>query len=284
MKYSKHLMPYWDNIKEVQDHIELLLADEAKDLRNSISMATEELLENAFKYHLRNELNKKIKFEFKMQPNIYIGVKNIILKEDSCSYFEDLMGKLNSPEDAEALYFERLTEILNSRVKGESRLGLVRIVYEGGFSLKYIRSKLTLKVIAEKEIEKGEVMKPLEYNELRIDIGTREDDTLITWSGRSRDMDPENVLDPYLKSLIPWAIGRNIIVDLTKLTNINSSTIPPIMSFMAGLEEAGVNTRIVYNDLESWQRSIFAPLALVVRQKKYKYVSVKQSTLLKEPL
>jgi len=279
----RKIPPRWDKIAEIEELLAQKFSCENREQMESIIMVSRELLENAIKYQSVRNLGQKVRYSLELSTDVRIEVENHLPRGESLDDFKLILDKIQKYNgQSESLYMERLAEILDKHQSGVSRLGLLRIVYEGGFKLDYSHDKMTLKVIATKEKLKGSSMRAFQNDELRIDISQGDDHTIIQWSGRSRGLNPEKLLDPYLEELAGWGVKQSFLMDLSTLTNINSSTIPPIMNFMNLCEQNQTPLTVVYSDQDSWQRAVFRPLALVVKQKKYRNVKVMQLSEMKE--
>ena len=117
-------------------------------------------------------------------------------------------------------------------------------------------------------------MKSLVTKDLTIKPETRDGKIFIIWLGRSREMNPETILDPYLDDVVACAAESELIVDFSNLESMNSSTVPPILSFIKNLEKSNVTTKILYNGNLQWQRASFIPLSAII--KNYTYIEVVQ--------
>jgi hypothetical protein len=83
----------------------------------------------------------------------------------------------------------------------------------------------------------------------------------LVWEGKSVDKSPGEFLNPILLRVAEEQALAKISIDLTKLTQMNSSTMPSLIIFMKNLERSGVAADFIYSaDLE-WQRISFQMLA-----------------------
>lgn len=115
-------------------------------------------------------------------------------------------------------------------------------------------------------------MKSLESEGLKIEAAEDNGKVTLTWKGKSRNMTPELILDPYFAEIIPNLTGKVLTVDFSQLQTMNSSTVPPILSFIRNLEEKQIQTEVKYDCCLGWQCASFIPLSTIIRN--YKYVKI----------
>lgn len=115
-------------------------------------------------------------------------------------------------------------------------------------------------------------MKEFKMEELTIYLDDMGKKVLMSWLGKSRSLDPAKYLDPFLQEVVDEVKGKELEVDFTSLDCMNSSTIPPILSFIKSLECKNVTTIVLYDGSVDWQRASFVPLASVINL--YKYVKI----------
>jgi hypothetical protein len=266
--------PKWDNIHNIQDIIGKKLKNHEKWYIDCVKMVCGELLENAVKYYMKKGIKKKIDFYFSNTNGLIIGIRNqIIDQEDSNSLITEIQ-RINGSVSPYNLYIERLQEIMDNRIKGESKLGLLRIASDGGFKFVYSLEKDKISVFAQKNKQgEDERMKALEYEDLRIEVKEVDNIVSVSWIGKCRTLNPEHILDSYLAHLTQFVKGKKVIVSFEKLDSMNSSTVPPLLTFIKALEENSVESEFLYNDKEDWQRASFRPLSVIAG--KYEYVKIK---------
>jgi hypothetical protein len=102
---------------------------------NALAMVTSELLENALKYgDWQSGHPAKFRFSVHGKQNsiITVRVQNPLPAHDpTARALLTHIAWIDSFESPDAAYRERLTQIAGSDAKSPSRLGLVRIVFEG---------------------------------------------------------------------------------------------------------------------------------------------------------
>lgn len=106
-------------------------------------------------------------------------------------------------------------------------------------------------------------MEPFIFEELTIEVKETADTVVITWLGKSRNLNPATILVPYFNSLMPHLIGKNVEIDFTRLNLMNSSTVHPILTFIKKLSAKDVNTLVKYDSSLTWQKASFDPLSIV---------------------
>ncbi len=273
MKLKKSIKPVWNNIYIIQDKLEKKLKSFDKTYIDNVKMVSGELLENSVKYYMSNGIKKKINFCFNNNDDLIISINNQIIKDEDYTNLSSFIEKINSSSNPYNLFISRLQEILDNRIKGESKLGLLRVASDGGFVLgcSLVKNRMTVSAVKSKN-ELGVVMKPLVYEDLEIDVALKEDLVIVDWIGKCRTLNPERVLDSYLIQIINIVKGKKLEVRFDKLESMNSSTVPPILTFIKTLEENGIESSFLYNDREDWQRASFKPLSVI--SGKYKFVKI----------
>jgi len=106
-------------------------------------------------------------------------------------------------------------------------------------------------------------MHSLEVEGLKLELIEDNNKVILHWIGKSRHMNPSMLLDPYFESIIPDLVNKEFIMDFSKLETMNSSTVPPILSFIRNLEDNGIPTEVKYERSLSWQTASFVPLATI---------------------
>lgn len=274
MKLKKNMSPKWSNIHLVQDKIEKRLIGEDKGFIDNVKMVAGELLENSVKYYMKHGKRRAIKFCLYRDDNITISITGQWVMKEDIDIVKGHIDRINNSLSPSNLFLERLQEILDNRIKGESRLGLLRVASEGGFSLGYKIKNGKLTIIAEKTAKKEEIgMLPLIYEDLTIEVSEQEDYVDVSWQGRCRTLNPENILDTYLAKLTQYVRGKKVYISFEKLKSMNSSTVPPLLTLIKTLEENKTETLLIYDDGEDWQRASFRPLSIIVGS--YDFVKIK---------
>jgi hypothetical protein len=146
----------WQNIDLIRTSVQNCFTAVFSDLDEcrALSMVTGELLENAMKYGHWSRAGAPQHFRLRVQNEggkLQVIVENPIAPDDPS--VERLLGtlrKIESFPSAEAAYRARMLEIASASDELEtSRLGLVRVAYEGGCRLSARIDGGTLTMIAE---------------------------------------------------------------------------------------------------------------------------------------
>ena len=145
--------PAWSTVKNINDQIIDLLPGKGQMIVDSVRMVTTELIENAVKYCEPTPDMPDIEFELKIRSNIVtIRVVNGVKTVKNADAVQNNIDKIRNSDDHAALYMNRLTELMENPLPGESQLGLYRIAYEGKFSLDYEFENNILTIIAERKL------------------------------------------------------------------------------------------------------------------------------------
>lgn len=278
MNYRKKVKANWKSIKSIQNHLERKLKNNEKGYIDSVNMVAGELLENSIKYYMKKEKKKSLSFFFSNKDDVIISILNQEIDNEDLPSVIDLIDEINCSSNPYNLYIDRLQEIIDNRVKGENRLGLLRVVSDGGYTLRYKLSNNKLSIYASKKLVGEDMqMKKLVYEDLTIEVTEQQNHYEISWIGQCRTLNPEFILDSYLAEVSQFLKGKKAVITFKKLDSMNSSTVPPLLTFIKTLEESAIDAEFVYNDEEDWQRASFKPLSIITA--KYKHVVIKpQST------
>ena len=115
-------------------------------------------------------------------------------------------------------------------------------------------------------------MNSLEMEGLKLELTEKSSKVILMWKGKSRHMNPAMILDPYFSEILDILANKEFTMDFSQLVTMNSSTVPPILSFIKELEEKRINTEIKYDSSLGWQSASFIPISTITRD--YKYVKV----------
>jgi hypothetical protein len=125
----------WQWIERVRDAVSGVLEDSPEELRESAVMVASELAENLVKYGqpVDDEDSGRITIEV-IDGFVTIASENGATPEAS----EKVIARVRSiaeSDDVQGLYLARLTSMANIPSDSASELGLLRIAFEGRFSL-----------------------------------------------------------------------------------------------------------------------------------------------------
>jgi hypothetical protein len=119
-----------------------------KDVREAAVMAASELAENSVKYGEPIQSEDCAYISYSVRPTaIVIRTMNGVTTPKRVEQVASCIDAINASDDPGALYAQRLTEMLASP-SDDSRLGLLRIAYEGSFRLAYSYEPPVLTVTA----------------------------------------------------------------------------------------------------------------------------------------
>lgn len=146
MSFSLKIEPEWNIIKKIKEFIntEPEIVSRGEDFREATLLTAIELVENALKYS-DGEPPQSVHFAFEINGGtVEIVVRNATSDAANLSALSETLAKIQSA-NAFDLYVERLEQIRDNP-DGHSRMGLVRIAYEGEYSL-------TLRQLSPNEVE-----------------------------------------------------------------------------------------------------------------------------------
>ena len=115
-------------------------------------------------------------------------------------------------------------------------------------------------------------MEDLNFDKLYIQVIEEDDTVKLNWIGTSLNLHPSKELDPYFDKIVGQLTDKKLIINFSKLKIMNSSTVPPILKLVKGLEDAKIQTTILYDPSLRWQTASFRPLSAIT--KSYKNIEV----------
>lgn len=95
---------------------------------------------------------------------------------------------------------------------------------------------------------------------LEFNFVEKNDHITMHWTGKSSLLYPQQVLRPYLDSIVPFIKGKNLEIDFRKLEYMNSGTVQPLVQFIKVLSELNTIIKILYNKGSNWQNLSFNAL------------------------
>lgn len=133
--YTQEIPIAWHHVRDARKIVQEALGAHDKELRDAAVMTMSELVENAMKHGESVPRMPGATFTLTVDEDaLRIEVANGIGSDESLSRLKACILAIAAAPDKEALYLERLREILESPSDG-GRLGLFRIAFEGGFDL-----------------------------------------------------------------------------------------------------------------------------------------------------
>lgn len=273
LSITKRIHPNKKDLEKTDIWMRHKLKSLEEETRSTVLMAGNELLENAVKYHMEKNITSRIIFKMSINDKISLEVTNRLCPGDDVHFLLDHINRINTGSDPILQYQYRLKEIMEKRIPGESRLGLLRIAGEGNFRIGYNLSDDHLSIKAGKFYRKkrDRAMESLITKDFSIEIKGN-NPLEILWSGKSRDLNPSLVIDKYLDELMEYLYDREVVVDFTSMESLNSSTIPPILTFLSNLEKKMIRTDVRYSRDIYWQRASFKPLSVLIRD--FRFVKI----------
>lgn len=139
MPFSLKIEPEWNIIKKIKEFInnEPDILSRGEDFREATLLTAIELVENALKYS-DGEPPQSVHFEFEIKAGVVeIVVRNASSDDANQTALSETLAKIKAANPFD-LYVERLEQIRDNP-DGHSRMGLVRIAYEGEYALELRR-------------------------------------------------------------------------------------------------------------------------------------------------
>lgn len=148
--------PKWDYIKKIRKKVYFLVKKIDASIAEETKLVASELCENAVKYSNAIEKNK-IFFEIKIDSdNITIAVTSNFITDNDVNQLTNEIEQINSSENPEKFYKDRLLFIIENKCTKNSKLGIYRIAYETKYKLNYQLYNSSIKVIATRNLKKVE--------------------------------------------------------------------------------------------------------------------------------
>ncbi len=131
-----HIEPVWDSLERIISETESSLDKFGRDLTDASVMAATELVENAIKY---GDNKTVIEFAITVDDHrILINVSNTIRTPQDYEDVKYYIDKIMASDNLHTLFADRLLKVAKSDDKQmRTRLGLIRIAYEGCFKMTY---------------------------------------------------------------------------------------------------------------------------------------------------
>lgn len=103
-------------------------------------------------------------------------------------------------------------------------------------------------------------MENFDNGSLQIVLNKRGKYLTMSWIGQSDAKKPQELLTPYLDSLIDGLDETHLTIEFDRLEYMNSSTVPPIVQLLKKLDTKGIKTVVKYDMQANWQRASFKGL------------------------
>jgi hypothetical protein len=109
-------------------------------------------------------------------------------------------------------------------------------------------------------------MREFVSEDLRVEISFNQDAMVLSWQGKSRIQNPEELLIPFLERA--WSIAaesrRQVSLRFEALEFCNSSTLTAIMRFFKRLRENDLQVTASFDARRRWQRLFAEALTMFV--------------------
>ncbi len=141
------IIPTWETVKSVLEQATQFLAGKDQDFISATTMCVTELIENAVKYGTLTPNGGDITFDMTVdEEKVKIQISNGIRNASDFEHVQRIIQHIESSDDPQQLYVQRLKELAERPKPGLSQLGLYRIAYEGRFRLehRYVDGVLTV--------------------------------------------------------------------------------------------------------------------------------------------
>lgn len=143
----------WNVLKDLREQLLSYLQDKLEHMAEPIVMTSLELVGNAIKYG-----EAELSFALDIDGDyIDIKVANTLGKDGDYNVVAEIIDKITASRDPFELYVERLQELLTNPASGPSRIGLIRIAYEGKFELSSELNENRVLIRARRRVEKGAI-------------------------------------------------------------------------------------------------------------------------------
>jgi hypothetical protein len=143
----------WGNIDLLVTSVKYCFAAMFSDVDGcqTMAMVTGELLENAVKYGDWSGRERTFRFQVAGEGRrVQVAVENPVQDvEEAMRTIESTLEWIRSFPSVEEAYRAKLREVSTAKDSGVSKLGLVRIAYQGGCKLRVERAGKCLRVVAD---------------------------------------------------------------------------------------------------------------------------------------
>lgn len=95
---------------------------------------------------------------------------------------------------------------------------------------------------------------------------------VLTWLGRSEIINPNLTVEPFLEELLINLKALKMQVDFSKLSYMNSSTVPVLFRLIERCDKKNISIEVVYGEDIPWQAKTFKFMHKVL--KRFKSLSI----------
>jgi len=103
-----------------------------------------------------------------------------------------------------------------------------------------------------------------EHGGLQIVVRQAGPGWVVRWTGVSDARDPKTFIQPIVEYLIHELKSKNVTIDFTGLTFMNSSTVSPIIVMLKSLNTHSIDTRVEFSSAD-WQQTHLRCLRTISR-------------------
>jgi len=141
-----------DSFDEVLRFAEQATSACTPECREAVTLAVSELGENLLKYGERNGMPHAGTIGVEVEDKLVrVRATNRVISLDDARHVAELVAELErAGVSVEALYSARLRDLFAKPDEPRTRLGLLRMAFEGGFRLSYCFEAPELQIIAER--------------------------------------------------------------------------------------------------------------------------------------
>lgn len=147
-----HLPLSWSWMSAVREMVNSGLMDRDETLREEITMVASELAENVVKYGEPVESAASGSLQLIIADNtVRVISTNGVRSPERAQHLARSLERIRNA-DPRALYLERMQELMANPTQAESQLGLLRIAFEGQFTLTHVYEASVLTITAERNL------------------------------------------------------------------------------------------------------------------------------------
>ena len=123
-------------VAEARRFAELAISSCSADCRRATSMVVAELTENLLKYGGNDDDSEAGTIAISVRAGLVrIRVSNVPKRAEDARLVREMIARISTAPNVMQLYRSRLGELLKNPALPRAQLGLLRIVFEGGFKL-----------------------------------------------------------------------------------------------------------------------------------------------------
>jgi hypothetical protein len=142
----------WDSVGQIRLEAGILFSNFDESVRDAAIMVASELTENIVKYGapLNGESVGFVSFDIQ-DKQFTIASHNAVAHDKNLEAVKALLGKIAESDDPRELSLARLRELIEGKVEGPSRLGLLRVATDGGCDINHSYTNAVLTIVAERK-------------------------------------------------------------------------------------------------------------------------------------